>query len=121
MGDPVVFSTEEQSPPPKFKDLKRLFVPIISIDHLSQDYLDLPVDDILALGDQALLCKILPDTMGNSLLQDFSITEPEVIAPLVTNLYTTLNSLKSRGPCEVLLYLSVTVWTLATSVLSLTT
>ena len=53
MSDPVVFSTEEQSPPPI--PFERLFVPIVSIDHLSQDYRDLPVDDILALGDQALL------------------------------------------------------------------
>ena len=44
---------DDQSPPPE--PLQRLFVPIISIDHLSQDYQDLPVDDILALGDQALL------------------------------------------------------------------
>ena len=105
MDDPIVFSTEEQSPPPE--PLTRLFVPIISVDHLSQDYQDLPVDDILALGDQALLCEILPRTMGNMLLQDHSITEPEVIGPLVNNLYSTLNSLKTRrGPCEVLLYLS---------------
>ena len=50
MGEPVVFSTESQLP-----YLDRLFVPIISIDHLSEDFLDLPVDNILALGDQALL------------------------------------------------------------------
>ena len=54
MGGPIVFySTEKQSPPPKF--LTRQFIPIISIDHLSQDYLDLPVDNILVLGDQTLL------------------------------------------------------------------
>ena len=53
MGESVVFSTESQSPCPG--DLDRLFVPIISIDHLSEDFLDLPVDKILALGDQALL------------------------------------------------------------------
>ena len=105
MGDPIVFSTEEQLPP--LEPLPRGFIPIISIDHLSQDYRDLPVDDILALGDQALLCEILHGTMGNSLLQDHSITEPEVIGPLVNNLYSTLTSLKTlRGPCEVLLYLS---------------
>ena len=101
MGDPVVFSTGRQLPPPQ--SLQRLFIPIISIDHLSQDYRDLPVDDILALGDQALLRKIRP---GSTLLQDHSITEPEVIGPLVTKLYITLNSLKTQGPCEVLLYLS---------------
>ena len=52
MSDPIVLSTEELPPP---EDLQRLFVPIVSIDHLSQHYQDLPVDDILALGDQALL------------------------------------------------------------------
>ena len=55
MGDPVVFSTRRQSPAPE--PFEPMFVPIISIDHLSQDFEDLPVDNILALGDQALLCK----------------------------------------------------------------
>ena len=100
----LFYSTERQSPPPE--DLQRLFVPIISIDHLSQDYQDLPVDDILALGDQALLRKILPGTMGNDCLRDHWITESSVMGPLVNNLYGILTSLKLRPTCEVLLYLS---------------
>ena len=105
MGEPIVFSTEEQSPPPK--PLTRLFVPIISIDHLSQDYQDLPVDDILALGDQALLHKLAPDATSLELLEE-AVDEPDVFGPLVNELYGKLYSysLKTCGPCEVLLYLS---------------
>ena len=50
---PLVFFTKNQKP--ALDDLEPLAVPIISIDHLSQHFQDLPVDDILALGDQALL------------------------------------------------------------------
>ena len=53
MGKPVVLYTKEQLPPRE--PLPREFVPIVSIDHLSQDFEDLPVDNILALGDQTLL------------------------------------------------------------------
>ena len=99
----LFYSTEEQSPP-----LHRLFVPIISIDHLSQDYLDFPVDDILALGDQALLHEILLDT-GNELTRKNlfqPITQPALLGPLINSLYTYLDSLKKRVRCEFLLYLS---------------
>ena len=105
MNDPVVFSTGRQSPPSE--PLQRLFVPIISIDHLSRNYRDLPVDDILALGDQALLHKLAPDATSLDLLEE-AVDEPDVFGPLVNNLYDKLNSysLKTRGQCEVLLYLS---------------
>ena len=89
----------------KVSEMERLFFPIISIDRLSRDIKDLPVDNILALGDQALLRKCAPDGMGKSgLSQD--ITQPVVFGPLINNLCDTLNSLEKRGPCEILLYLS---------------
>ena len=50
--------TKDQRAYPYTEDVDHLFVPIISIDHLSQDFQDIPVDDILAIGDQALLHKI---------------------------------------------------------------
>ena len=106
----LFYSTERQSPPPE--DLQRLFVPLISIDHLSQVFEDLPVDNILALGDQALLHQIAlrkfaSDKIISELLEE-TVDEPDVFGPLVNRLYEKLNSnsLKSRGPCEVLLYLS---------------
>ena len=195
----VFYRTKDQRAYPYPEKMERLLVPIISIDHLSDDFQDLPVDDILAIGDQALLHKIdldlkkktsrtqdcrpsvsqppvgsfafddddagdaalddtilassnkallnhqmrlfqheqmkesisntesifpavdqqfddsrgecfLPHTFesesrGETLLSQ-SITEPDVLGPLVDNLYGTLNSLERRGPCEILLYLS---------------
>ena len=103
------YSTKKQLERPQ-----RLFCPIISIDHLSQDFQDLPVDDILALGDQALLRKFVYDQMAQSLLSQ-SIDESEVFGPLVNYLHRTLASLKKPDPqsdqrerrsCEILLYLS---------------
>ena len=155
-----MFSTQKQSQPSK--PLQQLFVPIISIDLLSKDYRDLPVDDILALGDQALLYQLLSNLIASegstsesrdsehscagasghsftgsaqgedpwfrckagflnyieneqrpsnsyeltkcSLSQP--ITQPAVLGPLIDNLYGTLESLKTRTRCELLLYLS---------------
>ena len=96
----VFYRTEEQS-----AEMERLFAPIISIDHLSQHFQDIPVDNILALCDQELLRKCAPDGMGKSgLSQD--ITQPVVFGRLINNLCDTLDSLEKRGPCEILLYLS---------------
>ena len=103
MDDPVVFSTARQLLHPERESCQLLFVPIISIDRLSQDFRDLPVDDILALGDQALLHLYAP-----ARLLEEAVVEPDVFGPLVNELYDKINSfsLKTRGACEVLLYLS---------------
>ena len=99
----VFYRTEEQSAHPK--RMEHLFAPIISIDHLSQHFQDIPVDNILALCDQELLRKCAPEGMGKSVLSQ-DITQPEVFGPLINTLYGTLDSLEKRGPCEILLYLS---------------
>ena len=101
---PVFSRTKDQGRSPS---LERMLVPIISIDRLSQDIKDLPIDDILAIGDQALLRQIAPDHWAKFRLERF-IKDRELFGPLVDDLYETLNRLENRmrGSCEVLLYLS---------------
>ena len=115
MDDPVVFSTARQLPHPERESCQLLFVPIISIDRPSQDFRDLPVDDILTLGDQTLLHLYAP----TRLLAE-TVVEPDVFGPLVNELYDKINSfsLKIRGACEVCCICPVMVWTRATSALS---
>ena len=109
MDDPVVvFSTKKQLPPPG--DLDYLFVPIISIDHLSQDYRTSHVDNILALQDQALLLNssFIPEQEKHWLFQP--ITENPILGGVFNHFHGILNSLAMRSSqcqgCEVLLYLS---------------
>ena len=89
--------------------MTQLFVPIISIDHLSQHVGDMHYDHILALGDQKLLRKLAPDQMSEAMLSQ-DITEPVVFGPLINDFYGMLYTLKRRlergESCEMLLYLS---------------
>lgn len=101
---PFVLPTGRQWPPPQ--PLPRLFVPIISINHLSQYQGDPYIDTNLSLDDQALLLNSSFISREEKLLLDQSITEPDVFGPLVNKLHSTLYNLAQRPPCEVLLYLS---------------
>ena len=96
-----MYSTEGQKQYPE-----RLTVLIISIDHLSEHFQDLPVDNILALGDQELLRRVLPDNdLGGGLLSQ-SITEPDVFGPPVNVFHQVLVTMSNRPSCEMLLYIS---------------
>lgn len=78
MAERAVFSRTKDQRRSQF--LQRLLVPIISIDRLSQHCQDLPIDDILAIGDQAPLRQIAPNKLAKDLLEDF-IDEPDVFGP----------------------------------------
>ena len=84
------YSTKEQSDPRTYEEGQRLFCPIISIDHLSQDFQDLPVDRILAIGDQALLYQLEHDDKAGQFYLSQPIDEPDVFGPLVNHFYETL-------------------------------
>ena len=87
---------------------ERIFHPIISVDHLSQDFQDLPEDRILALGDQGILRQFVKEKglISYELLNE-PIDNPEVFGPLINQFLSTLYTLKTRPtPCEILLYLS---------------
>lgn len=82
------------------------FCPIISMDHLSQGFQDLPEDNILALGDQAILRKFAEVRSHCDVLLSESIDDPEVFGPLINNFHDKLYSLKDRPSSEILLYIS---------------
>lgn len=84
-----------------------IFLPIISVDHLSQDFQDLPEDRILALGDQGILRQFVEEKRLTCKLLDEPINTPDVFGTLINQFLSTLCTLKDRPtPCEILLYLS---------------
>ena len=81
----------------------------IHMDHLSQDFQDLPEDRILALGDQGILSQFVKEKglISYELLSE-TLDDPDVFGPLIDQFLSTLNILRDpmHPSCEILLYLS---------------
>ena len=97
----------------------RVVCTIISMDKLSRDFLELPVDRILAIGDQALLVDLYERNglQDSNLLKPYTdihaieriepVNQPESITSLVDNFYQILCRLQfHEEPHEILLYIS---------------